>query len=214
MKFGCNRPSSFRGEVVWNCGRTTDDGQTDDGRTTDNGACLYYKLPQSLRLRWAKKKQLIRLCTIFINIFKRNNNKKKTVHLNQHSKQGCLSAHVLLRWVSNHVTLSPWKHLRSTGVCFNMYNTKLNDWRKIIYLRKTYVSVERISVYTVTENLYGALPCFIKFSMTLCCLPCFNTNDVYHRNYRIIKCFTKSLGTMSSRWCHSDINVTSQLLWW
>ena len=26
-----------------------------DGRTTDNGACLYYKLPRSLRLRWAKK---------------------------------------------------------------------------------------------------------------------------------------------------------------
>ena len=31
-----------------------------DGRrrttTTDDGACLYYKLPRSLRLRWAKKK--------------------------------------------------------------------------------------------------------------------------------------------------------------
>ena len=40
MKFGCNQPSSFRGEVVWNC------GPTDDGRTTDNRACLYYKLPQ------------------------------------------------------------------------------------------------------------------------------------------------------------------------
>ena len=25
-----------------------------DGRTTDDGACLYYKLPWSLRLRWAK----------------------------------------------------------------------------------------------------------------------------------------------------------------
>ena len=25
-----------------------------DGRTTDDGACLYYKLPRSLRLRWAK----------------------------------------------------------------------------------------------------------------------------------------------------------------
>ena len=37
MKFGCNRPSSFRGEVVWNCGRTTDrrtDGRTTDGRRT------------------------------------------------------------------------------------------------------------------------------------------------------------------------------------
>ena len=33
--------------------RTTDDGRM-DGRTTDDGACLYYKLPRSLRLRWAK----------------------------------------------------------------------------------------------------------------------------------------------------------------
>ena len=49
MKFGYNWPSGFRGEVVWNCGRTT---------TDDDGACLYYKhilrLPRSLRLRWAK----------------------------------------------------------------------------------------------------------------------------------------------------------------
>ena len=29
MKFGCNLPSSFRGEVILNCGRT------DDGRTTE-----------------------------------------------------------------------------------------------------------------------------------------------------------------------------------
>ena len=29
------------------------DGRTDDGRV-DDGACLYYKLPRSLRLRWAK----------------------------------------------------------------------------------------------------------------------------------------------------------------
>ena len=34
MKVGCNRPSSFRGEVVRNCGRTTYDGRT-DGRTTE-----------------------------------------------------------------------------------------------------------------------------------------------------------------------------------
>ena len=34
MKFGCNWPSSFRAEVVCNCGRTTDDGRrTTDGRT-------------------------------------------------------------------------------------------------------------------------------------------------------------------------------------
>ena len=37
-------------------GRRTDGRRTDDGRrTTDDGACLYYKLPRSLRLRWAKK---------------------------------------------------------------------------------------------------------------------------------------------------------------
>ena len=36
MKFGCNWPSSFRGEVVCNCGRMTDDGRrTTDGRTTE-----------------------------------------------------------------------------------------------------------------------------------------------------------------------------------
>ena len=28
MKYGCNRPSSFRGEVVGNCGRTDDGRQT------------------------------------------------------------------------------------------------------------------------------------------------------------------------------------------
>ena len=36
------------------------DGQrtTYDVRRTDDGACLYYKLPQSLRLRWANKRVL------------------------------------------------------------------------------------------------------------------------------------------------------------
>ena len=39
-------------EIVDGRRRTTDD----DGRRTmtDDGACLYYKLPRSLRLRWAK----------------------------------------------------------------------------------------------------------------------------------------------------------------
>ena len=32
-----------------------DGRRTTDGRTTDDEACLYYKLPRSLRLRWAKK---------------------------------------------------------------------------------------------------------------------------------------------------------------
>ena len=32
-------------------GRRTDGRRTDDGRTTDDGACLYYKLSRSLRLR-------------------------------------------------------------------------------------------------------------------------------------------------------------------
>ena len=45
IKFGYNWPSSFRGEVIWNCGRMT---------TTDNEAFPSYKLPWSLRLRWAK----------------------------------------------------------------------------------------------------------------------------------------------------------------
>ena len=37
MKFGCNRPSSFRGEVVFEIvdGRRTDDGRTDGRRTTE-----------------------------------------------------------------------------------------------------------------------------------------------------------------------------------
>ena len=38
-----------------------------DGRTTDNGACLYYKLPRSLRLRWAKK--IWSLCSLKIQLF-------------------------------------------------------------------------------------------------------------------------------------------------
>ena len=38
MKFGCDRPSSFRGEVVWNCGRTDDGRTTDDGRRTTEPA--------------------------------------------------------------------------------------------------------------------------------------------------------------------------------
>ena len=40
-------------------GRRTDGRRTDGRRTTDNGACLYYKLPLSLRLRWAKKLDLL-----------------------------------------------------------------------------------------------------------------------------------------------------------
>ena len=54
MKFGYNWPwaSSFRGEVVWNCWRTT----------TDGGACLYYKLPRSLRLRLAKNVTVCNKC--------------------------------------------------------------------------------------------------------------------------------------------------------
>ena len=52
MKFEFDWPSGFRGEDVWNCGRT--DGRTTDGRRSD-----WYTLssPMSLRLRWAKKCQ-------------------------------------------------------------------------------------------------------------------------------------------------------------
>ena len=37
MKYEFNWPSSFRGEDVWKCWRTTDDGRTTDGRRTDDG---------------------------------------------------------------------------------------------------------------------------------------------------------------------------------
>ena len=53
---------------------------------------------------------------------------------------------------------------------FNL-NTELNDLRKMICLRKTQVSVERISVYKIIESLvqHGrhCLPCSTKFSMTI-----------------------------------------------
>ena len=51
MEFGYNQPSSFRGEVVCKCGWMTDD------RRTCGGACLYFKLPRSLRFRSAKNLQ-------------------------------------------------------------------------------------------------------------------------------------------------------------
>ena len=41
-------------------GRRTTDGRT-DGRTTDDGAFPSYKLPRSLRLRWAKKDTVVYL---------------------------------------------------------------------------------------------------------------------------------------------------------
>ena len=51
MKFELYWPSGFRGEDVWNCGRT-DGRRTTDGRRSD-----WYTIssPMSLRLRWAKK---------------------------------------------------------------------------------------------------------------------------------------------------------------
>ena len=48
-------------------------------------------------------------------------------------------------------------------------NTELNDKRKVIYFRKTEVSVERISVCNVIENLA---------KHDIHCLPCSYTNDV------------------------------------
>ena len=48
------------------------------------------------------------------------------------------------------------------------YNTELNDLRKIICLKKSEVSVERISVCNVTENL-------AEHGMHF--LPCSYTND-------------------------------------
>ena len=51
MKYEFNWPSSFRGEDVWKCWRTTDRRRTDDGRRSH-----WYTIssPMSLRLRWAK----------------------------------------------------------------------------------------------------------------------------------------------------------------
>ena len=49
------------------------DGRTTDGRrTTDNGACLYYKLPRSLLLRWAKKPHKIVVCSFAKSMLKGN----------------------------------------------------------------------------------------------------------------------------------------------
>ena len=52
---------------------------------------------------------------------------------------------------------------------FNIYNTESNDLRKIICLRKSEVTVGRISVCNVIENLaeHG-----------IHCLPCSYTNDI------------------------------------
>ena len=52
---------------------------------------------------------------------------------------------------------------------FNVYNTELNDLRKIICLRQSEVSVEIISICNVIENL-------AKHGIH--CLPCSYTNDV------------------------------------
>ena len=49
------------------------------------------------------------------------------------------------------------------------FNIELNDLRKNICLRKSDVSVERISVGNVTENLAGH---------GILCVPCSYTNDV------------------------------------
>ena len=52
IKFDFDRPSGFREEDVWNCGR----------RRTDAGPWVYYKLAKSLWLRWAKNPH----CSIFL----------------------------------------------------------------------------------------------------------------------------------------------------
>ena len=49
MKFEFNWPCGFRGEDVWKCWRTTDDGRRSHWYTNSS--------PRSLRLRWAKKKK-------------------------------------------------------------------------------------------------------------------------------------------------------------
>ena len=100
MKFDCNWPSSFWREVVWNCGRTTD-RRTDDGRTTDDGACLYYKLPRSLRLRWAKKPAYLNRWIILVSD-------------NSHSEATTLTViHLFTNWkVRSHT------YLGKSNVCY------------------------------------------------------------------------------------------------
>ena len=61
MKYEFNWPSSFRGEDVWKCWRTTDDRRrTDDGRRSH-----WYTIssPMSLRLRWANNKDQFQMYT-------------------------------------------------------------------------------------------------------------------------------------------------------
>ena len=47
------------------------DGRTTDGRMTDDGqrSLLYYKLPRSLRLRWAKKMCILVMCLYIYSFF-------------------------------------------------------------------------------------------------------------------------------------------------
>ena len=46
------------------------------------------------------------------------------------------------------------ERLSNTTFLISTFNTEVNDLRKIICLRKNYVSVGRISVYIVTENYF------------------------------------------------------------
>ena len=56
-----------------------------------------------------------------------------------------------------------------TDIPCHFLNTELNDLRKIICLRKSQVSVERISVCNVIENV---------MEHGIHCLPCSYTNNV------------------------------------
>ena len=51
VKYEKNRLHGFRGDVVWKCWQTTDDGRTDGRRIPS----YTISSPMSLRLRWAKK---------------------------------------------------------------------------------------------------------------------------------------------------------------
>ena len=70
MKYEFNWPSSYGGEDVWKCWRTTD-GRTDDGRRSH-----WYtnSSPMSLRLRWAKNMISSAISTLltYMNIFRLN----------------------------------------------------------------------------------------------------------------------------------------------
>ena len=110
-------------------------------------------------------------------------------------------------------------------------NTKLNDFRNIILFEKIFLLKEFqfMKSSAMLHQIFNdfchhvchaspnfqwlyCLPCSIKFSMTLYCLPGFYMNDVIDmlpQQLRNCQCFTKPLGRMSSRWHNFNISLTN-----